>query len=267
MVSVIIPSFYSEDAISGLLKDLRQQTIKRLEVLLVYRVKPSGRARNLGAAKSIGDFLVFMDDDIRLGDENVVANLIEPLKRDTSIGLTGASIRTPPGANRFQQRVAAEIPRLEFPIVEKPVDSDMVTTQCWAQRRDCFLEIGPFSEIIDRGVDPEYRRRVRRKGLRTIIVPHTWSYHPPPVNLSGFLRQNFRNGRYSANAQRRYPHLVVPVPDSGEIDEIIKRSLGYRIFRGISILFKSLFSFKFCQLIERLSYAGGYIVGRVERLD
>ncbi|MBC8205306.1 MAG: glycosyltransferase [FCB group bacterium] len=264
-ISVIIPSFYAPGSILDLIDDLKEQTERSIEIILVYQVRPSGRARNLGAEKALGEFFVFMDDDIRLGDENVLRNLIEPLKNDKSIGLTGASIRIPLDANRFQRIAARQTPRLEFPILAEMQDSDMVTTQCWAQTRECFEKIGPFTEIIDRGVDPEYRRRVREKGLRTVITPNTWSYHPPPENLWSFIKQNYRNGKFSAHAQRKHPHLVVPVPDSGEISEITKTSLLYRIMRAVITVFASLFNLRIMQFIERLSYGAGYIIGRLDK--
>jgi glycosyltransferase involved in cell wall biosynthesis len=146
-----------EAEIAPLLDEIKNQSEQSLEVILVYMVSPSGKARNLGASVAKGEFLVFLDDDIRMGNDKVIANLIQVLNRDKNIGLAGASTLIPPQANRFQKRVGREIPRMVFPVVTQIMESDMVTTQCWAQRKENFSQVGPVSEVLERGVDPEYR--------------------------------------------------------------------------------------------------------------
>jgi len=263
LISIIIPTMRTEEALSPLLNDIHRQTEKSLEVILAYRFSPSGRARNAGAAASKGKCLVFMDDDIRLGDEKVLRNLCRALLEHPDVGLAGASTLIPPDANYFRRRVGRQIPRMIYPIQNEMTDSDMVTTQCWAQRRDCFDKVGPFTELIERGVDPEYRHRVRRLGFRTIIAPQTWTYHPPPENFLEFVRQSYRNGRASARAQKLHPHLVVPVPDSGIVKRTKDRSLIFRILRSLWKILQGLVTLRWLQVCERLVYAYGYLRGKI----
>jgi len=237
--------------------------VTSLELIIAYRFSPSGRARNAGAALAQGRHLIFMDDDIGLGDENVIANLCRTLESDDSIGLVGASTVIPPDANRFQKRIAVEVPRMVYPVVDDIIDSDMVTTQCWAQRRANRDKIGAFTETIERGVDPEYRHRVRSSGYRVVIAPNTWTFHPPPKNFQSFAKQTYRNGRASARAQKNHPELVVPVPDSGENGN--SRDIGFpgRLIRSLWRIAEGLLRFRFLQVCERLIYGMGYIAGRM----
>jgi len=262
-ISVIIPTMRTEDQLQALIYGIRLQTVTSLEVIIAYRFSPSGRARNTGAAQASGRYLIFMDDDIGLGDENVIANLCRTLESDDNIGLVGASTMIPPDANRFQKRIASEVPRMVYPVVDHIIDSDMVTTQCWGQRMENYEKIGAFTETIERGVDPEYRYRVRSAGYRVVIAPNTWTYHPPPINLQTFMKQTYRNGRASARAQRHHPELVVPVPDSGENHN--SRDIGFmgRLFRSVLRIGEGLVRFRFLQVCERLIYGLGYIAGRL----
>ena len=253
----------TEDQLQALIDGIRSQTVTSLEVIIAYRFSPSGRARNAGAAIAAGRHLVFMDDDIGLGDENVISNLCRTLESDDSIGLAGASTMIPPDANRFQKRIASEVPRMVYPVVEQIADSDMVTTQCWGQRRKNYEEIGAFTETIERGVDPEYRHRVRSADYRVVIAPNTWTYHPPPRDLQSFMKQTYRNGRASARAQRHHPELVVPVPDSGEGGNSKEFGLMGRVFRSVLRIGEGLLRFRFLQVCERLIYGLGYIAGRL----
>ena len=264
-VSVIIPTLKSEAELSPLLDDIRRQTEKSVEAILVHRVAPSGRARNKGVAAAAGDYFFFMDDDIRLGNSEVIATLVKTLADDSTIGLAGTAALLPPDASRFQKRAGREVLRMMCPVVDEVVDSDMATTQCWAQRRDNFIDVGPFSEALERGVDPEYRRRVREHGYRVVLAPNAWHYHPPPKNLRAFYRMYFRNGLSSARAQRFHPELVAPVPETGDISEAVEKPLFIRVLKGMWRLLSGVLTFRFLQVLERISYAYGYIVGRMER--
>jgi GT2 family glycosyltransferase len=254
-----------EAEIAPLLDEIKNQSEQSLEVILVYMVSPSGKARNLGASVAKGEFLVFLDDDIRMGNDKVIANLIQVLNRDKNIGLAGASTLIPPQANRFQKRVGREIPRMVFPVVTQIMESDMVTTQCWAQRKENFSQVGPFSEVLERGVDPEYRYRVRSRGFKVVIAPNTWTFHPPAENFWDFCQQSFRNGRASARAQKRYPDLEKPVPDAG-IPTNKNPSLIFRILKAIRDMLYAITRLNYLRAIERITYSLGYLYGKGEKL-
>ncbi len=264
-VSVIIPTLKTEDELSPLLGDIHEQTEKSLEAILVYRVAPSGRARNRGAELASGEYLVFLDDDIGLGSETVIETLVKTLADNPDIGLAGTAVLLPPEATRFQRRAGQEVLRMICQVADEVTDSDMATTQCWAQRRLNFLEVGPFSEIIERGVDPEYRHRMRNHGYRVVLAPGVWHYHPPPKNLKAFYRMYFRNGLSSARAQRWHPELVVPVPETGNPAEAVEKPLPVRIARSMGRLLIGLLSLRFLQVLERISYGHGYLTGRLEK--
>ncbi|MBD3184294.1 glycosyltransferase, partial [Candidatus Poribacteria bacterium] len=129
-VSVIIPSLDgSRDGnVPKLLDDLSKQTIQPLDIHVVKGVKPNGLARNVGVKEAKGDVLVFLDDDIRLGHEHIIENLIFPLIDDNSMGMTGASIQIPEDSSWFQKATARQTERNEFPVVDKITESDMVLT-------------------------------------------------------------------------------------------------------------------------------------------
>ncbi len=261
-VSVIIPTLKDEQGLRELLEGLRKQTMESKEVILAYRFSPSGKARNKGAEIARGECLVFMDDDIKLGHNRILENLYNLLLQDRNIGLAGASTLLPPDANRFQKMVGKQIPRMVYPIVDKITESDMVTTQCWAQRRDNFELIGPFSEEIERGVDPEYRQRVRRAGFQIVIAPNTYTYHPPPKNFTSFIRQSFRNGFASALAQKMHPELIAPVPDSGVLKDQAVAGILKRIVKSFLQAIFSLVKLNLLLFLERVTYSLGYFWGK-----
>ena len=210
-IALIVPSLRGE--IAPLLASVRRQTVQPAQVEVVRGVRPNGRARNIGVARTTAPLLLFVDDDATLGDEHVVANLVAPLLDDSTVGVAGASKLLPPGAPSFQRWAAREVPRIVHPVVERPLESNPdppsfyceITTTCCAMRRAVFEEAGGFDERLLRGVDTEFFVRVRRRGYHLLLVPRTWAYHPAPQTLWALLRKQFLYGAGHAQEVRRDP--------------------------------------------------------------
>ena len=83
--------------------------------------------------------------------------------------------------------------------------------------------------------------------------------------MKEFVRQNYRNGYSSAYAQKNFPDLVAPVPDSGSIGEIKHRSVTARFFNTVNIIIGSIIRLQLLNIIERISYGTGYIAGRLKK--
>jgi len=208
--SIVIPSADGQRGgnVPRLLDDVRRQTFRQLEVIVVVGVKPQGKAINTGVARATGRYLVILDDDSRLPDPGTIGALIAALEMDPCIGMAGASIRQPMSANRLQRRLARELPRLAMPTVTTVTDSDMPCHGCCAFRRAVFTEIGGEDERLIRGLDPDLRMRLRDRGYRVVLVPDAVAEHPLPGTWRAAIQMFFRNGRGSAFAQRHNPERV-----------------------------------------------------------
>src|SRR5947209_15756544 len=108
-VSIIIPSWTGE--VSRPLRSIEQQTSRDYEVEVVQRISPLARARNLGAQRARGDILLFIDDDITLGHEHVLQQIVDLLESDAQIAIVGVSQQVPVEASRFQRAIARQVPR------------------------------------------------------------------------------------------------------------------------------------------------------------
>jgi hypothetical protein len=207
-VALVIPSL--DGGVDALLASVRRQTLQPAEIAVVRGVRPNGHARNQGVARTAAPLLLFVDDDATLGDEHAIANLVEPLLRDPTIGATGAAKLLPPHAPPFQRWAAHEVPRIVHPVVHVPLETNPdppsyyceITTTCAAMRRSVFDQVGGFSATQVRGVDTEFFVRVRRASppeqpsthYRLVQVPDTWAYHPAPATLRALLRKHFLYG-------------------------------------------------------------------------
>lgn len=210
-VAVVIPSL--DGGVDALRESLARQTLRPAEVEVVRGVRPNGRARNLGVARTAAPLLVFIDDDALPGADDLLERLVTPLLADPTVGVTGAAKLLPSGAPPFQRWAAREVPRIVHPVVAAPLETNPdppsfyceVTTTCCAMRRAVFERAGGFDETLLRGVDTEFFVRVRRLHYRFILVPHAWAYHPAPATLRALLRKQFMYGVGHAQEVRRDP--------------------------------------------------------------
>lgn len=260
-ISVIIPSFdgFREGNLELLKKDIEKQTCTPCEIITVVGVSPNGKARNYGVMKASGDYYVFIDDDVRLGEQSMIEKLVTPFVTEKSIGMTGPSQLIPQNSNLFQKMAARQIPRSFFPIQDRLTESDMVSHMCLAIPAELFKKLGWENPEIISGTDPDLRYRIRKAGYRICVAPNCWAYHPMPKNLSKLLKLAFNKGKNSALTQLKFPDLVYEL-DSGKKNQFTpKRTFFYRIIRGCFLFLFTLLTFKFIYALYRFSYIFGLL--------
>jgi cellulose synthase/poly-beta-1,6-N-acetylglucosamine synthase-like glycosyltransferase len=211
-IAVIVPTLTGR--IDDLRRSIARQTLAPAELEVVVGIRPSGRARNLGVARTTAPVIVFVDDDAVLGPDDLLDRLIAPLLGDPTVGVTGSAKLLPPDSSGFQRAVGRQVPRIEHPVVAVPLETTPsraapgyieITTTCCATRRDVLAEVGGFDESLIRGVDTELFARIGRRGYRFIVVPHAWVYHPAPATLRALLHKHFMYGVGFAQEVERDP--------------------------------------------------------------
>ena len=264
-VSVIISSLDGERGgnVPKLVAALKNQTVSDYELVIVTGEKPCARAHNVGVQRAHGDIIVFFDDDITIGHNQIIANLIAPLAKDKTIGITGASQLVPPDANSFQKRYAEQFERSQYPIVPEILESDMATHAAMSMRRDVFLRVGQENENLIYGDDPDLRARVRQAGYKVVIVPDTWIFHPPPSDWRHCLSLAFQRGKGAAQDFWRYPDLVYETPPGNLKDFVPQRNFIYRVIRACAQICWAIVNFKLIFLAVRLFYGFGYVRGLI----
>jgi GT2 family glycosyltransferase/ubiquinone/menaquinone biosynthesis C-methylase UbiE len=266
-ISVIIPSLDGDRGgnVSKLLADLSRQSYRNFEILVVKKVSPQGRAINMGVSAAAGETLVIIDDDSRVDNIFVIENLLRTLKENKNIGMAGASILVPPDANWLQKKAGKEFPRFGMKVVDKLTESDMACHGCCAIPRKVFEEIGGERENILRGLDPDLRFRMRKKGYKTVLVANTWVYHPLPGSIGKLAKTFFRNGLGSAYCLKYQPQLIYDTDEALELNSFKpKVPFFVRIFRFPLRIIKAVFEFKFLRALAYIVYALGFGYGIVK---
>jgi cellulose synthase/poly-beta-1,6-N-acetylglucosamine synthase-like glycosyltransferase len=262
LVSVIIICRNERELNRGLLTDVSGQGVNfETETIKIINVSPPAKARNMGAQKAKGEFLVFLDGDIRLGNELFLSNLINPLIPDNTIGATCASVRIPEQACKFQQSYAKQIPHSISPIVDGLTEVYLATSQCFAIRRDLFIDFKGFNEDIIRGEDSEISLRLMKAGYRLILVPQTWCYHPLPDNIIQLIKIQLRNGRGAAFVDIFYPHLNIDIHPEGIMYFSENKSISQRINRFLAASAMAVCKMKALLVFSKFFYGLGFLYG------
>ena len=91
LLSVVIPSLDGRrnGNLERLIQDLESQTEQDFEILIPVGFKPNGHARNQGVRAAKGQYVVLIDDDVRLGHYRVLEQLVAPFSQVPRIGMTG----------------------------------------------------------------------------------------------------------------------------------------------------------------------------------
>jgi glycosyltransferase involved in cell wall biosynthesis len=220
-VSCVINFYGRMDLLAGILHSLARQRFprNRLEVLLVedrggtaegkrcaeefaqllpIRYLPldrnfgkMGYSRNFGLAHSRGDYLLFLDDDTVILQEDFLEALL-------------ATGEAHPGADAFVPHGAAS-----FALIEGRYDHHdpyFMTSRCMVYRRWTLAELGGFMDDFVGQEDVEFISRFHMAGKRPLNCPSLEYYHPP------LLVPNFRKPRAVGvsfyRLRRRYPLLL-----------------------------------------------------------
>jgi GT2 family glycosyltransferase len=222
-ILAIIPSLSGKA--EHLVACLRKQSWTPDQIQVIEGVRPNGRARNQGVAATAelrqtqrDQILVFIDDDALPGSDDLIEMLVEPIlpcpgSEPEPVGVAGAARVLPQNAPWFQRRIAAEIPRTVNRVPSEPLLTDpplvgyghsLITTTCCAVRLSTYRAAGGFSEELTSGVDTDFFYRVRRLGMRFVMVPNVYVEHPAPKNLGELWNKFYWYGiGYSQEVRRR----------------------------------------------------------------
>jgi len=202
------------------MRSIEQQTLCDYEVEVAQRISPLARARNVGAQRTRGEVLLFIDDDITLGHEHVLQQIVDLLENDAQVAIAGVSLQLPVEATWFQRAIARQVPRYVEPIVSENLVSNpplegygftAITGGFCAVRRTVYEEIGGFDEELLNADDTDFFYRVRHRGYNLVLAANCWAYHDPPASMKDLVRKSFWYGVGHALDTRKSPerHMAV----------------------------------------------------------
>lgn len=180
--------------IENMLNELKCKGVENCEAIsYLYEPMPFNFSRmcNHGAAKSSGDFVLFLNDDMAIRVGNWLAKLVK-YARLPHVGGVGAKLYYPDSlviqhAGITNLRVGPvhklqykeDNVRYYFHATDIPRDVIGVTAACLLMRKELFNELGGFSEELEVAFnDVDLCFRIHEAGYMNVVVndTHLWHY-------------------------------------------------------------------------------------------
>lgn len=229
-VSVIITTKNEEKHIGNCLESIRKQIYSQDEIEIivvdnnskdktveiakrytekVYNFGPERSAqRNFGVKQAIGKYILYLDADmILLG--NVIQECVEKCEKDGYIALY------------IPERISGGGFWTKVRDFERSFYNGTCIDAVRLVRRDKFLEIGGFDEILTGPEDWDFDRRIREVG-KTAIIESVLYHDEGRINLIKYISKKCYYSRTFDAYIKKW----------GKNDSIVKKQLGlwYRLF-------------------------------------
>lgn len=175
------------------------------------RITPAGL--NLGLRAAAGQFIMRMDAHALVAPGYIDRCLAAI--REFDADNVGGPMQTAPQSPTLTGRAIALTLSHPFGVgnsrfrigSSRPIEVDTVFGGFYP--RHVFSRIGGFNPRLVRGQDLEFNLRLRRAGGRILLVPGVTSRYFARSTVSGFLEQNWTNGRWTVLAWRFSDSLPV----------------------------------------------------------
>ena len=284
--SIIVPVYNRPDEVDELLQSLTEQELKDFEVVIVedgsqkpckdvcdkfadildlhYYVKENGgpgQARNYGAERAKGEWLIILDSDVVLpkGYLQAVEDGLSVECRVESVEFAAAKNKAEASSDdsnhnstlyTLHSTLAAfggpDASHPSFTPVQKAISYSMTSffttggirggkkkldkfyprSFNMGIRRDVYLKLGGFSKMRF-GEDIDFSYRIVEAGYNPQLFPDAWVWHKRRTDFRKFFRQVYNSGIARINLEKRHPgtlklvHLLPTVFTVGVIALIL----------------------------------------------
>ena len=271
LVSIIIPTNGAGGHIETCLRTLRERTgYRNFEIICIENIPPDraamatmvaagadrvlaapaafnwSRFNNLAAREARGAYLLFLNDDIEVEQEDWLAAMLEHAA-DPAVGVVGARLLYPDrtvqhagmflagagtGRHAFRFGAADDPGYFGLSLLER--EASAVTGACMLMRRAHHAALGGFDEaheVINNDLD--FCLRTIERGLRVVYTPHACLIHHELASRGGLgevfdtgaFERRWR-GRFAAGDPFHNPNLSTEHDDLRPNDEPVRRLFG-----------------------------------------
>lgn len=235
--SIIIPVYNRPDEVDELLNSLSKQDFKDFEVIVVedgstqtcstivekyqdledihYYFKPNsgpGQARNYGAERSRGEYLIILDSDCILPEGYLKA--IEHELQTAPADAFGGPDRAHESFSNIQKAINYSMTSFfttgGIRGGKKKMDKFYPRSFNMGVRREVYQQLGGFSNMRF-GEDIDFSIRIFKGGYTCRLFPEAWVYHKRRTDLKKFFKQVHNSGIARINLYKKYPESLKPV--------------------------------------------------------
>ena len=195
-LQVLVVDGMSED-LTGQIVESYQKHYPFIRVLKNPR-RITSCALNLGIKSSQGDLILWLSAHNEY-ESQYISKCVRYLKEYQADAVGGVIEPVPRKGNLVGRGICFALSH-SFGVgnsahktgANKPQWADTAFGTCY--RREVFEKIGTFNESLVRGQDMEFALRLKKAGLRNLLVPEIKSYYHARSDLSSLWRHYWKNG-------------------------------------------------------------------------
>ncbi len=229
--SIIVPVYNRPDEVEELLQSLTEQELKDFEVVIVedgsqkpckdvcdkfadildlhYYAKENGgpgQARNYGAERALGEWLIILDSDVVLpkGYLKAVENGLSLECRAAFGGPDASHPSFTPVQKAISYSMTSFFTTGGIRGGKKKLDKFYPRSFNMGIRRDVYLQLGGFSKMRF-GEDIDFSYRIVEAGYNPQLFPDAWVWHKRRTDFRKFFRQVYNSGIARINLEKRHP--------------------------------------------------------------
>ncbi|MBP3880340.1 MAG: glycosyltransferase family 2 protein [Lachnospiraceae bacterium] len=210
-----------------------------------------GSARNLGAADSQADYIVFMTQDAIPGDRYMIGKLVEAMQRDPDVKAAYARQLPKKGCReieRFQRSFnyppESRVKRIEN-LDELGIKTFFCSNVCACYDREYFSRSGGFAVPSIFNEDMVFAGNAVRAGYAIAYAAEARVLHSHNYTNREQFHRNFDNGV----SQAMHPEIFEGIRSEGEGMKMVTKTAGYLLRKGKAYLIPGLVMQSACKLL------------------
>jgi len=230
-LSIIIPVYNRPQEVTELLESLAHQTVQDFEIIVVedgsqvssqklvesfqnrltlsYYFIPNGgpgKARNYGAAKAVGEYLIVLDSDCIIPPD-YIKNVLDEIKA-TNADAFGGPDKAADDFTNIQKAINYSMTSFfttgGIRGGKKKLDKFYPRSFNMGIKKELYEQLNGFADMRF-GEDIDFSIRLYKTGSKVCLFPSAWVYHKRRTDWRKFFRQVYNSGIARINLYLNYP--------------------------------------------------------------